>query len=248
VLVNAVRQKVPADLLLPRHSLPFGLLQDFLARRLRDELSLSDEASQWAVASWAYALNLVPEVPQQEPGGERRQQEVPELSAVPADPILIARRQGWADDLQSPNLETRLCALQDLSHTPDPENIRLLVGALENGNWRVREGAFDALRAFGEPSVPLLCKALGDRNNEIVWRASLLLGALKARDAIGPLILLLGREGLIRECAIWSLGEIGDDGASTALLRFIRSNDPVIQRETETALGKIGNAGQENCS
>ena len=251
VLVNAARQNVPADLLVPRHSLPLILLQDFLARRLRDELSLSDEASHWAVESWAYALDLVPGVPVRETARESMQQKIPEPSAGPADPILIARRQGWADDLQSPNLETRLCAMQDLAHfldPLDPENIRLLVGALENGNWRVREGAFDALCACGEQSIPLLCEALGDRNDEIVWRATLLLGALKAQSAIRPLILLLGREGLIRECAIWSLGEIGDDSASTALMRFIRSDDPVIQRETETALGKIGNAGTENCS
>jgi HEAT repeat protein len=176
------------------------------------------------------------------------QQKLPESSAGPADPGIIVRRQGWADDLKSPNLETRLCAVQDLSHTPDPENIRLLIGALENGNWQVREGAFNALCSFGEQSVPLLCEALGHRNDEIVWRVSFLLGALKARRAVGPLILLLGREGMIRECAIWSLGEIGDDSASTALLRFIRSDDPVIQREAETALGKIGNAGKENCS
>jgi len=248
VLVNAARQKVPADLLAPRHSLPLSLLLDFLARRLRDELSLAEEASQWAVESWAYALDLVPQVPEQEPGGARMQQKFPESSALVADPGVIARRQRWADDLESPNLETRLCAVQDLSHSPDPEDIRLLVGALENGNWRVREGAFDALFTIGERSVPLLCEALGHRNDEIVWRASLLLGALKARSAIRPLVLLLGREGMIRECAIWSLGEIGDDGASTALLRFLRSDDPVIQRETETALGKIGNAGKENCS
>ena len=248
VLVNAARQKVPADLLAPRHSLPISLLLDFLARRLRDELSLSDEASQWAVESWAYALDLVPQLPEQEPGGARMQQKFPESSALVADPGVIARRQRWADDLESPNLEIRLCAVQDLLHSTDPENMCLLVGALENGNWRVREGAFDALFSIGEPSVPLLCEALGHRNDEIVWRASLLLGALKARSAIRPLVLLLGREGMIRECAIWSLGEIGDDGASTALLRFLRSDDPVIQRETETALGKIGNAGKENCS
>jgi len=248
VLVNAARQKVPADLLVPRHSLPLILLQDFLARRLRDELSLSGEASQWAVESWIYALDLVPGVPGQEPKREKMHQNVPESSAVPADPVIIVRRQAWADDLESQNLETRLCAVQDLSQTPDPENIRLLIGALENGNWRVREGAFNALCSFGEQTVPLLCEALGHRNDEIVWRASLLLGALKARSAVGQLILLLDREGMIRECAIWSLGEIGDTGASTALLKFIRSDDPVIQRETETALGKIGNAGKENCS
>ena len=58
VLVNAVRQKVPADLLAPRHSLPYNLLQDFLVKRLCDELSLSGEASRWAVESWAWACGI----------------------------------------------------------------------------------------------------------------------------------------------------------------------------------------------
>jgi HEAT repeat protein len=119
---------------------------------------------------------------------------------------------------------------------------------LENGNWQVREGAFDALTGIGGSAIPALCEALGDTNDQVVWRASLLLGALKARGAAGPLISLLGREGIIRECTIWSLGEIGDDSASTALLKFIHADDPALLHEAETALLKIGKAKQENRS
>lgn len=248
VLVNAVRQKVPADLLAPRHSLPFSLLQDLLKKRLCDELSLSDDASRWAVESWADALGLVPGTPEQEPEKIAIRPEMAESPAPSADPVFIARRQRCADNLESMNLETRLQAVRDLSQAPDPENIRLLIGALENGNWQVREGAFDALTGLGDMTIPALCEALGDTNDQIVWRVSLLLGSLKARGAAVELISLLGREGVILQCVIWSLGEIGDATASTALLKFIHAGDPAVQQEAETALLKIGNANKGNLS
>jgi HEAT repeat protein len=240
VLVNAVRQKVPADLLVPRHSLPFNLLQDFLARRLRDELSLSDDASRWAVESWADALGLVSEKPLPEPEKLTVRQEMTGSPAPATDPVFIARRQQWANDLESTSLETRLRVVQDLVHTTDPENLQLLIVALENGNWQVRVGAFDTLSALGEAAIPALCEALTDINDQVVWRASLILGALKAREATGHLIHLLDRKGIIRECAIWSLGEIGDEKASTALLKYLKTDDPAVQHEVETALVKIG--------
>ena len=248
VLVNAVRQKVPADLLAPRHSLPLNLLQDFLARRLCDELSLSGDASHWAVESWAFALGLVPEVPIRESGRMDVRKEQAGSSTATIDPVSMDRRQHLADSLESGDLKTRLQAVQDLSDTPDPENIRILIGALENDTWRVRERAFDALSRLGEAAIPALCEALDDTNDEIVWRAVLLLGTVHAQQAIGQLLILLDRQGIIRECAIWSLGEIGDDCASTALLRFIRSDDPVVQHEAEAALLKIGNARSGNRS
>jgi HEAT repeat protein len=222
------------------------LLQEFLAKRLSDELSLSDDASRWAVESWADALGLIQEMPVQEPEGETVHQDRAESSITTTDPDIVAQRQQWADDLESPDLETRLLTVQDLSNIPYPEAIPLLIGALENGNWQVREHAFDALSGLGEGAIPVLCEALGDTNDEIIWRVSLILGCLKAREAIAPLILLLAREGIVRECAIWSLGEIGDNCSSTALLKFIRSDDPVIHREAETALGKIGNTRPGN--
>jgi hypothetical protein len=242
VLVNAIRQKIPADLLAPRHSLSLILLQDFLAKRLRDELSLSDDASHWAVESWVEALGLAPETPVPENPERVIVLPVGAGSSTPVkDPVSLARRQQWADNLESIALDTRLQTVQDLLHTPDPENIQLLIGALDNGNWQVRERAYDALSALGEVAIPGLCEALSDTNEGIVWRASLLIGSLKAKEAIGKLILLLGCEGIIRECAIWSLGEIGDDRASTALLIFINTDNPVVQQEVETALAKIGN-------
>ncbi|MDD1685194.1 MAG: HEAT repeat domain-containing protein [Methanoregula sp.] len=244
VLVSAVRQKVPADLLAPRHSLSITLLKDFLAKRLRDELSLSEEASHWAVASWADALGVTGNTLIQDPEQEPVRQVRAQCTTVPQDPAFIGRREQWAGELESESLDVRLRAVQDISHTPDPENTRLLISALENGNWQVRNAAFDALSGIGDAAIPALCEALGDTSDEIIWRSSLLLGALRAREAVGLLTQLLGREGIIRECAIWSLGEISDDSVSTALLKFIHAKDPVVQQEAEAALNKI--AGAQN--
>jgi HEAT repeat protein len=244
VLVNAARQKIPADLLVPRHSLPFDLLQDFLTRRLRDELSLSDEASRWAVESWAGALGMTPGRAGEDPliGQEKTVTAV--SSTASADPVSESIRQRWADDLESMHIRTRLLTVHDLSHTPDPENIHLLITALNNDNWQVRECAFDALTGLGNPVIPALCGVLADTNNQIVWRATLVLGAIRARASIGALIHLLDRQGIIRECAVWSLGEIGDETASNALLKLIQTGDPGIKEEAEIALIKIGRAAR----
>jgi HEAT repeat protein len=94
---------------------------------------------------------------------------------------------------------------------------------------------------MGEIALPVLCEALSNTSDEIIWRTVIVLGELKAGEAVSSLIRLLDRPGIICECAIWSLGEIGDPRATTALLRFLNAKDPVVKREAEAALGKIGN-------
>lgn len=59
VLVNAVKAKVPEDLLVSRGNLPQEVLLVRLTNRLVDKLALSDEAAQWAVESWALALGII---------------------------------------------------------------------------------------------------------------------------------------------------------------------------------------------
>lgn len=56
VLVGALRERVAVDLMAPSAALPEGVLRARLTRRLRDDLGLSEEASRWAVESWAVAL------------------------------------------------------------------------------------------------------------------------------------------------------------------------------------------------
>lgn len=59
ILVGALRERVPLDLLAGRNSAPTGLLLTRLAKRLEEHLALTEEASRWAVDSWALALGII---------------------------------------------------------------------------------------------------------------------------------------------------------------------------------------------
>ena len=59
ILLGALRERVPLDLLAGRNSVPSGLLLTRLAKRLEDHLALTAAASRWAVDSWALALGVV---------------------------------------------------------------------------------------------------------------------------------------------------------------------------------------------
>lgn len=59
VLVSAVRERVPADLLSSKDSTPHEVLLARLSRRMADDLALADDVARWAVESWALALDII---------------------------------------------------------------------------------------------------------------------------------------------------------------------------------------------
>ena len=61
VLVNAIEERVPLDLLAAASSMPRELLLTKLERRLEEQTALTIEAAQWAVESWALALGVATE-------------------------------------------------------------------------------------------------------------------------------------------------------------------------------------------
>ena len=243
VLVNAIRQQVPADLLSPRHSLPPELFRGFLKKRLQDELSFSDEAATWAVDTWATALGVDTNKNSANSGipygaADRKQGIMfPEDKNSETDP---EQRAKWAASLESKDSVVRRAAIQAMVRDPDSETLRLLVTALENSSWKVREAAFDALIDAGDRGVPHLIDALGDPHERIVTSAALALGALRAQDAAEPLITLLEQGRISITAAIWALGEIRNQQAITPLTRFLNNRDPQIVAEAEAALKKLG--------
>ncbi|MBI4864132.1 MAG: tetratricopeptide repeat protein [Candidatus Riflebacteria bacterium] len=58
VLVGAVRERIPTDLLAGNGSLPPRMLTAQLTKRLQENLAVTDDAASWAVESWALALGL----------------------------------------------------------------------------------------------------------------------------------------------------------------------------------------------
>ena len=235
VLVNTVRQQVPADLLNPRHSLPFPLFKGFLVKRLQDELGFSDEAAQWAVDAWSVALGIPDEQPHRDP--------VPVTAAmrpvIPTNAISDKQREQWAGDLVSDRTGTRIDVVQALAESGDPRCFPLLIGALENDQWRVRSAAYDALVMIGEPVAPSLIEALGDSHRRLVGSVILVLGALRAPVSVDPLIRIMESDRDLAGYAIWALGEIGDARASTPLMKYLSDRDDSIQHAAEDALKKM---------
>ena len=242
VLVNAVRQQVPADLLAPRHTLPPALFRGFLVKRLQDELAFSDEAARWAVETWAAALGVGDGT---DTDGTMAPAGTP-VSDGAGDPHRETgasgpeQRSAWVRDLESGSAEVPLEAIRQMAVSGDYEVVPLLITALEHPSWRVREAAFDTLAGIGEPAVPGLIEALADSHEHIVVSSILVLGTIRARAAVDALVALLDGGGEPAACAIWVLGEIGDPRAITPLTRLLTSSNPQIRSEAEQALRKFG--------
>ena len=234
VLVHAVRQHIPDDLLTPRHSLPLALTEAFLVKRLEDELGFSGEVARWAVASWAEALGRANPAPAPLRPAEQR---APEPGPGIAD---LSLREQWTESLGRAPRSVRLGIVANLAGAPESANVRLLISALENDDWAVRSAAFDALCDPGTRATGLLIEALHEAPDSLTWRIILVLGALRDRDAVGTLIPLLGGQPAVRDAAIWALGEIGDTRAATPLMDLIRHADSDTGQAVEDALMKIG--------
>lgn len=61
VLIAALEQRVPLDLLAGARTMPVETLLSRLQKRLEEQTALTNEAARWAVESWAAALSLLTE-------------------------------------------------------------------------------------------------------------------------------------------------------------------------------------------
>lgn len=92
VLVEALKERVASDLMNSSLAMPGLVLRAKLTKRLQDELGLSEEASKWAVDSWAMALGVA-SVDESEEGSPKqfapnraKQSATIHNAASPADP------------------------------------------------------------------------------------------------------------------------------------------------------------------
>lgn len=92
ILMGALEERVPLDLLAARGSMPRDLLLARLAKRLEDHLALTVDAARWAVESWALALGVVTDAELEE--SNRR----PAEAAPPKSP---APRPAVEDDAET---------------------------------------------------------------------------------------------------------------------------------------------------
>src|SRR5262245_35056622 len=59
VLVDAIKERVPAELRNAQRGMPIEVHLGRLGKRLQDNLGLADDAASWAVESWALALGMM---------------------------------------------------------------------------------------------------------------------------------------------------------------------------------------------
>ena len=83
ILIGALRDRVPLDLLAGRNSVPMGLLLTRLAKRLEDQLALTEGAASWAIDTWALALGVVSDIELEEIKSRRNEAAVPHVEPTP---------------------------------------------------------------------------------------------------------------------------------------------------------------------
>jgi hypothetical protein len=59
VLVCALKEQVPSDLMATRDTMPYDLVQIRLTKRICRNCALTKNAATWAVESWALALGII---------------------------------------------------------------------------------------------------------------------------------------------------------------------------------------------
>lgn len=109
----------------------------------------------------------------------------------------------------------------------------------DDGNADLRNGAMEALVAFGEQAVPRLFQLLEDGNEEVRNFSTVMLGNIGHREAVAPLVRALKDPDVnVRHGAAEALGKIGDRGAFVPLLELLYEEFWVRYAAIE-ALGEI---------
>lgn len=94
VLVNAIEERVPLDLLAGNKTLASELLLTRLEKRLEDQQGLTAEAARWAVESWALALDIVADAEIDERQRKRAETANAETRNPPEPPKRSANNEG----------------------------------------------------------------------------------------------------------------------------------------------------------
>ncbi len=148
-------------------------------------------------------------------------------------------------DLESPDRQVRISAMQELGRSRDGRAIHALAGIAGNADedWRMRIKAIRLLAEAGDPNaVDSLMTAAVDFCPAIRWNAVSALGVFQGNyRVVSSLIAALDDGDLyIREAAVKSLGEAGDPKAVLPLISVLGDKNFVVRITAVRALRKIG--------
>lgn len=92
--------------------------------------------------------------------------------------------------------------------------------------------------------VPRFIAGLDADSPPLRGYATLLLGRVRAREAVEPLAAHLSdRDARVRARIAWALGEIADERSLSPLLTALGDADPGVRTNAASALGRLGNIG-----
>ncbi|MBU7037577.1 MAG: HEAT repeat domain-containing protein [Theionarchaea archaeon] len=116
-----------------------------------------------------------------------------------------------------------------------------LIEALKRDDWTLRRKAAAALERIGAPAVGALTIALEDENRFVRRMAALILGTLRDRRAVEPLISALRDDDTaVRRHAAESLGKLKDKRAIEPLILALKEEKDSVRWIIALALQKLG--------
>src|SRR5262245_27739020 len=158
---------------------------------------------------------------------------------------ILARAQGIPNPANNTGSQLR----DRVTSAARPEAKAKLDEALRNFNAEDQQSRLDGVRQLGTvedgaKAMGYLLQAANDSDSAVRLRAIDVLGQIRAKDAVGPLVQQLfmrGTDEVTKQHLLVSLGRIGDPRAVKPIVDFLaRNNDRRIQGNAIFALGDIG--------
>jgi HEAT repeat protein len=160
---------------------------------------------------------------------------------------VVARAQGFPN----PATDATRGQLRDRASTPTgkSETKAKLDDALRNFNAEDQPSRLEGVRQLGTvedqaKAMGYLLQAANDSDSAVRLRAIDVLGQIRAKEAVGPLVQQLfmrGTDEITKQHLLVSLGRIGDPRAVKPIVDFLaRDNGRRIQGNAIFALGDIG--------
>ncbi|NQT51942.1 HEAT repeat domain-containing protein [bacterium] len=117
-----------------------------------------------------------------------------------------------------------------------------VVAEILDGDWlEGKQVATWILSEIHHPSaVGPLARALNDKDEEVHWKAAVGLKRIGRPSVFALMAVLLNGELHAKQCAAWTLGEIGDPAASGALAAALEEADEDLRWKAAISVSQIG--------
>jgi hypothetical protein len=123
VLVNAIEERIPLDLLAGASSMPTELLLTRLEKRLEDQTAMTREAARWSVESWALALGVATDAEIEEKARKQSDPPSPKAEKIqPTEPENKATNQGISNTNRANPVQPKTQRHVPSSKTAPPVN------------------------------------------------------------------------------------------------------------------------------